>query len=281
MRLSFRKFKNIFMLSLLALASLVALIPLFSIFIYVLQKGMPALNTSFFTNLPAPVGETGGGMANAIVGTLVLIACGCLFGIPWGIATGVYLSEYKRYKKTNAFLRLGVDLLAAVPSIIVGLFAYALIVIPMKGFSTLAGSFALMVILIPIVARSTETLLQMVPPHIREAGLGLGISRWKVTLFIVLRGSLPSIMTGIILAIARISGETAPLLFTSFNNQGWSNSLLMPIASLPVQIYTYAISPFEEWQTQAWAGSFVLVMLVLVINLWVRIRFSTKVRAFK
>lgn len=264
-----RKLKSRLMTGLLGLASLIAVLPLFAVFVYVLQKGGPALDFAFFTELPKPVGETGGGMANAIVGTLVLVGLASAIGIPLGIGAGVYLSEYGR-GKIAGLLRFSIDLLASVPSIIVGLFAYALLVVPLKRFSALAGAAALAVIMIPIIARTTEELLRLVPQHIREAGLGLGIPRWKVILRIVLRGSLGGISTGVMLAIARAAGETAPLLFTALNNQFWSQRLDQPIASLPMQIYTYAISPYDDWHSKAWGGALLLMIFVLTLNLGTR-----------
>ena len=265
-----RKFFNHFMRALLLGAALLAVFPLLSVFIYVLRQGFPSLNWNFFTQLPASVGELGGGMANALVGSILLIAMASLIGVPFGVLLGVYLSEYN-FGKLPRFLRFCVDLLTSVPSIIVGMFVYALVVVPMHGFSAHAGAMALAIIMTPFVARTTEEMLKLVPDHIREAGLALGISRWKVTLFIVLKGSLRPVFTGVMLAIARVTGETAPLLFTSFNNRFWSSSLSQPVASLPVQIYTYAISPYDEWHAQAWAGAFVLVVFVLLTNLIIRI----------
>jgi phosphate transport system permease protein len=269
-RMRRRKIVNFAATALLTLCAAAALIPLLSVFRYVLQQGLPALDWAFFTQIPRPVGETGGGMANACVGTLVLVALASVIGIPWGIATAVYLSEYG-HGKFGHFVRFCVDLLASIPSIIIGLFAYAVIVVPMKHFSAYAGGLALGILMIPTVARSAEELLRLVPRHIREAGLALGLPRWKVTLRIVLRGSLGGIATGVILAVARVAGETAPLLFTALNNRFWSSSLNQPIASLPVQIYTYAISPYDDWHRQAWAGAFVLVFLVFFVNLATRL----------
>ena len=231
---------------------------------------MPALNISFFTELPKPIGENGGGMSNAILGTGTLIALAALIGLPFGIAGGVYLSEYA-HGKISQLLRFAIDLLTSVPSIIIGVFVYALLVKPLRHFSALAGAVALGIIMLPIVARTTEEILRLVPMSIREAGLALGIPRWKVVIFVVLRGSVPGISTGVILAIARAAGETAPLLFTSFGSQYWSHGVLEPIASLPVQIYTYAISPYENWHHQAWAGALVLVLFVLLLNILTRI----------
>jgi phosphate transport system permease protein len=265
-----RKQTNRFFVALLALAAALAIVPLLSVFAYVIQQGHGALSWSFFTHLPAPVGELGGGMGNAVLGTLVLVSLASVAGVPIGIACGVYLAEYG-YGKIASYLRFTIDLMASVPSIIVGLFAYAVIVIPMHHFSSFAGGFALAVIMIPTIARSTEELLKLVPVHIREAGLALGIPRWKVILRIVLRGSLGGITTGVMLSVARAAGETAPLLFTALNSQYWPKSLNQPISSLPVQIYTYAISPYEEWHQQAWAGALLLVGFVFVLNLMMRL----------
>jgi phosphate transport system permease protein len=264
-----RKFTNALVCALLALAGALALVPLLSVFQYVVAQGAPALTASFFTELPKPVGETGGGMANALVGTLILIGIASAIGIPWGIGTALYLSEYGK-GKFGDFLRFCVDMLASIPSIVIGLFAYAVVVLPMKRFSAYAGGLSLGILMIPTVARSAEELLKLVPTHIREAGLALGLPRWRVTLSIVLKGSLSGISTGVVLAVARVAGESAPLLFTALNNRFWSNGLDQPIASLPVQIYTYAISPYDEWHQQAWAGAFVLVFLVFFVNLATR-----------
>ena len=265
-----RRFVNFSMTLLLCLCAILALLPLLSVFIFVLKEGMPALNISFFTELPKPIGENGGGMSNAILGTGTLIALAALIGLPFGIAGGVYLSEYA-HGKISQLLRFAIDLLTSVPSIIIGVFVYALLVKPLRHFSALAGAVALGIIMLPIVARTTEEILRLVPMSIREAGLALGIPRWKVVIFVVLRGSVPGISTGVILAIARAAGETAPLLFTSFGSQYWSHGVLEPIASLPVQIYTYAISPYENWHHQAWAGALVLVLFVLLLNILTRI----------
>lgn len=273
-----RKFKNAFMTGALGLAALVALIPLFSVFGYVVYRGFGGINWDFFTQLPKPVGEEGGGMANALAGTGILVLLASAIGVPWGIATGLYLSEYARNRFSHV-VRFSVDMLASVPSIIIGLFVYALLVVPMKRFSAFSGGVALGLLMIPTVARTTEELLKMVPVHIREAGLALGLPRWKVTVFIVLKGSLGPILTGVMLGVARVAGETAPLLFTAFSNRFWHQSLDQPIASLPVQIYNYAISPFEDWHRQAWAGALVLVLWVLAVNLVTRFLFQPAERA--
>jgi len=265
-----RKLKDRVACGLLGLAALVAVIPLFSVLGYVLIQGVPALNVDFFTQIPKPVGEVGGGMANALAGTMVLILIGSFIGVGWGLTVGIYLSEYGN-GRLGTMIRFTADLLASIPSIVIGLFVYSIIVLPMKRFSALAGGVALGIIMIPTVARSTEELLRLVPTHIREAGLALGLPRWKVILRIVLRGCASGITTGVMLAVARVAGETAPLLFTALNNRFWLTGLDQPIASLPVQIYSYAISPFEDWHRQAWAGALVLVALVFVINISCRL----------
>lgn len=264
--LPYRKLKNHFFTALLYLAAFLALAPLFLVIQFVIYKGASSLDFNFFTQLPKPVGETGGGMMHAIMGTLYLVGIGCLIAIPVGLTCGIYLSEFGR-GKIAAGLRLAIDLLTGVPSIIIGIFAYLLIVVPMKHFSAIAGGMALAIIILPIVTRSTEEILKLVPNHIREAGLALGLPRWKVIFFIVVKGSLSSLITGIMLAISRAAGETAPLLFTAFGNVYFSTKISEPMASLPVQIYTYAISPFEDWQRQAWAGALVLIIIVLGLNL--------------
>jgi phosphate transport system permease protein len=268
-----RRWNDRLMRALLFGAALVALTPLFSVLMYVVSKGAPGLNWAFFTQLPKPVGEAGGGMANALVGTCILIGIASVIGVPWGVAAGVYLSEYGR-SRVASVVRFGTDMLASVPSIVIGLFVAAVMVIPMGGFSAIAGGVALGIIMIPTVARSTEEMLRLVPTHIREAGLALGLPRWKVILRIVLRGCVSAITTGVMLAIARVAGETAPLLLTVLNNRFWHQGLDQPIASLPVQIYNYAASPFEEWHAQAWSGALVLVLLVFAMNVSARVFFG-------
>lgn len=265
-----RKIFNVLMCLFLIAATLVAITPLLSVFGYVMTKGLPALDLSFFTELPKPVGEVGGGMANALAGTAILVVLAAAVGIPWGIAIAIYLSEYGRGRMAF-IIRFATDMLSSVPSIIIGLFVYTIVVLPMKRFSAYAGGIALGILMIPTVARSAEELLKMVPQHIREAGLALGLPRWKVILFIILRGSMGGIITGIMLAIGRVAGETAPLLFTAFGNRLWHQGLDQPIASVPVQIYTYAISPYEDWHRQAWAGALVLVLLIFTINIITRL----------
>jgi phosphate transport system permease protein len=261
-----RQLKNKIACTLLGFSSLVVIAPLVSIFLYVVLKGVGGLNLSFFTDNPVPVGETGGGMAGSLIGTGILLILSTLLGVPLGLFVGIFLSESGPSSRLARTARLCIDLLAGIPSIIVGLFVYSIVVVPMHGFSAFAGAVALSIIIIPTVARTTEELLALVQTNIREGGLALGIPRWKVTLRIVVKGSVKGITTGIILALARAAGETAPLLFTAFNNRFFSVSLTDPISSVPVQIFTYAISPFEEWQQQAWTGALVLVSLIFLIN---------------
>jgi phosphate transport system permease protein len=266
----FRKMIDRSMHAFLIIFALVAIFPLASVFIYVIQQGAPALSWEFLTHNPAPVGEAGGGFANAIMGSFLLVMVAAFFGVPWGVACGIYLSEYPR-TRMSLLLRFTADVMTGIPSIIVGLFVYSAVVVFMKGFSTLAGGIALAIIMIPSMARTTEEILKLVPDHIREAGLALGLPRWKVIYHIVLKGSIGGVATGLMLSVARAAGETAPLLFTAFNNRFFSTSLFQPVASLPVQIYTYAISPFSDWHQQAWAGALVLVLFVFAMNLTTRL----------
>jgi phosphate transport system permease protein len=246
------------------------LAPLVLIIGYLMAKGMTSLNLDFFTQLPKPVGETGGGMANAIVGTLVLIGLACVLGLPIGIGTGVFLSEYG-HTRLAPLVRFCADVLNGVPSIVIGIYAYTLIVLPTKTFSAYAGGAALGVIMLPIIARTTEEMLRLVPSSLREAALALGVPGWRTTLRVVIRTARGGIITGVMLAVARVAGETAPLLFTAFGNQFWHHGLNGPISSLPVQIYTYAISPFDDWHRQAWAGALVLLTLIALTSLSVRL----------
>lgn len=270
-----RKVINITMLTLSVVSALIAILPLIYIFFYTTAAGISSLNLDFFTELPKPVGEEGGGIANAIVGSIQIVGIGAAFGIPVGLLAGIYVAEYSKTFLAN-IVKFVTDVLSGIPSIIVGIFAYGVIVLQSKNFSAYAGGFALGILMIPTVTRITEEMLKLVPLSLREASLALGISRWKTTLKIVLRTASGGIITGILLAIARAAGETAPLLFTSFGNSFWSESLNSPTASLPVQIFNYAISPYEEWHQKAWAGAFVLISLVFAISLIVRLMTKNK-----
>lgn len=252
------------------LCTILLLAPLVLIFGYLLVKGVTAVNLDFFTQLPKPVGEVGGGMANAIVGSLTLVLLASVLGLPIGILTGVYLAEHGR-TPVGATVRFCADVLNGVPSIVIGIYAYTLVVLPMKGFSAYAGSIALGVIMLPIIARTTEEMIRLVPTSLREASLALGVPMWRTTISVVLRTARGGILTGIMLSIARVAGETAPLIFTAFGNQYWQSGLRGPISSLPVQIYTYAISPFDDWHRQAWAGALVLMSLIATTSLSVRL----------
>ena len=258
-------------------ATVIALIPLGLVLYYVAARGIGGLSLDFFTELPKPVGEEGGGMANAIVGTAKLVGLACLFGIPPGVLAGVYLAEFgdNRFAKV---VRFSADVMAGVPSITVGIFVYTLIVLATKSFSAYAGGVALAVLMLPTVTRTTEELLRLVPEALREAALGLGVSKWRATVWVVLRTAAPGIATGVMLAVARVAGETAPLLFTAFNNSFWSRGLDEPTASLPVQIYTYAVSPYDEWHQKAWAAALVLVTMVLLLNVSARFLVRHRVR---
>ncbi len=268
-----RRFKDRVMTGVISLLSLSAIVPLFLVFYHIIRNGLPALNLNFFTQLPAPLGEINGGMGNCILGSLLLITLASLIAVPIGIFGGVYLSEYKEEKTASVF-RWTIDLLTSMPSIVVGLFIYSALVVPFHTFSAAAGAAALALLMLPIVAKTTEEVLKLTPSYVREAGLALGLSRWRVILFIVLRGRKPAVMTGVVLALGRIAGETAPLLVTAFGNRHWPTSLMQPTPSLPVQIYNYAISPYKDWHNQAWAGAFTLVMLIFFINIITRFIFS-------
>jgi phosphate transport system permease protein len=261
------------MIGLSALAVLSALIPVAVILFYVVGKGIGSINWAFFTHMPRPVGEEGGGMANAIVGSLTMVGLGALFAVPLGVASGIYLSEFHGSKFASA-VRFSADTLNGVPSIVIGVFVYAIFVLPVKHFSALAGGVALGVMMLPVITRTTEELLRLVPMALREGAYALGATRSRAMFTVVLPAALPGIITGVILALARTAGETAPLLFTSLNNQFWSTSLTEPMASLTVQVYTYATSPSDDWHRQAWAGALVLVTIVLVCSL--AARFATR-----
>src|SRR5436309_10131576 len=264
-----RKITNFVMFAMTGLCAAVAVSVLFFILGYLLWQGGRTLNWQFFTQLPAPVGETGGGFANAIIGSAKLLLLASLIGVPIGFLGGVYLAEFGG--TTWAFIvRYTTDLLNGVPSIVMGIFAYALIVLPMKQFSTFAGGVALGVMMIPIAVRSTEEFLRAVPNSLREGALALGATKWRAIATVVIPAALPGIITGILLALARVAGETAPLLFTAFGNLFWSPGWNQPTASLPDTIFKYAIAPYEDWHQQAWAAGLVLLMLVLVVNLAAR-----------
>jgi len=265
-----RKIIDKSMCAITLLCAIVALIPLISIFGYVLLKGVTSINLDFFTHLPRPVGESGGGMANAIAGSFILVGMSSLWAIPLGVLSGVYLSEFGNNKLGTA-VRFTADVLNGVPSIILGIFAYTLFVLPMKSFSAISGAFALGVIMIPTIMRTTEEMLRMVPRSMREAALALGISQFRMIISIVMKTALTGIVTGILLAIARVAGETAPLLFTALGNSFWHQGLKQPIAALPLQIFAYAISPFDDWHRQAWAGAFVLIAIIFLTNLISRV----------
>jgi phosphate transport system permease protein len=258
--------------------TIVALIPLFSVLYYVLVRGIGGINLDFFTELPKPVGESGGGMGNAVLGTLKLVGLAGLFGIPPGVLAGVYLAEFGHSKFAQS-VRFSADVMSGVPSITVGLFVYSLVVLTTKHFSALAGGIALAILMLPMVTRTTEELLKLVPESLREAALGLGVPKWRATLRIMLRTALPGIAVGIMLSVARVAGETAPLLFTAFNNRFWSTGVNEPTASLSVNIYTNAVSPYEDWHRQAWAAALVLLMTVLLLNISARFLVRSRVRA--
>jgi phosphate transport system permease protein len=268
-RLLWRKTLNVTMLSLTGVCVLITVSVLFFILGYLVFNGGKDLSWNFFTRLPAPVGEVGGGMANAILGSLKLLLLAALFGVPIGLLGGVYLAEFGG--RTVPFLvRYTADLLNGVPSIVIGIFAYALVVMPMHHFSTLAGGVALGIMVIPTVLRNTESFLRDVPSSLREGSFALGANKWKMVLTVVLPAASRGILTGVLLALARVAGETAPLLFTAFGNRYWSPGWMQPTSSLPVIIYTYATGPYEDWHRQAWAAGLVLLGLVLVTNILVR-----------
>ncbi|MBE3584173.1 MAG: phosphate ABC transporter permease PstA [Limnochordaceae bacterium] len=265
-----RRWTDRLMTLLTTLAVLVAVVPLFGILIYVLIQGASVINWDFFSKLPTPVGEPGGGMLNALVGSTILVVLAAAIGLPIGLFSAIYLAEYGHGRLATA-IRFVTEVLNGVPSIVVGIFAYAIVVRPLHHFSALAGGIALGLMMIPTVTRTAEEMIRMVPNSLREAGLALGLPRWRVIVSIVLPTAANGIITGIMLAIARISGETAPLLFTALNNSFLSVNLLQPVSSLPVQIYTYATTPYEELHRMAWGAAFVLVMIVLVVNMVTRL----------
>jgi phosphate transport system permease protein len=258
------------MLGLTYVAALVATLPLILILWHLLSAGASSLDWNFFTQIPAPPGELGGGMANAIVGTVIIVLIASSIGLPVGIGAGLYLAEQRNAKFATA-VRFLSDVLNGLPSIVLGIFAWQLLVRPFKHFSAIAGGIALAGLMIPLVTRATEEMIQIVPSSLREAALALGYTRWRTSLTVVLRTALPGIVTGALVAVARIAGETAPLLFTAFGNNFWSVSPAQPIAALPMQIYTYAITPYDDWHRQAWGGAVVLIGLVLIISVAARL----------
>ena len=271
-----RKFKNALAQSLTFLCTALVVLPLVLVFYHVVKSGIGSVNWAFFTQLPKPVGEVGGGMANAIVGTFELLGLAALVGVPLGVMGGIFLSEYGS-QRLSWSIRFGADVLNGVPSIIWGMVVWGLVVVPMKGFSALAGGIVLGMMMVPLVMRTTEEVLLLVPNAYREAALALGIAKWRTILQIVVRTALKGIVTGILLALARVAGETAPLLFTAFGNRFWNHHLSDPISALPLQIFSYAISPYEDWHRQAWAGALVLIALVFVASMAARL--ATRQRA--
>jgi phosphate transport system permease protein len=277
-RYQIRKFTDVAIRATCVAAVVTAVIPLGLVLAYLTAQGVSGLSWDFFTQLPKPVGESGGGMANAIVGSLEIVGLAAVIGIPVGILGGIFLAEFGE-GRLGKLVRFSADVMSGVPSITVGLFIYGLVVLKTKQFSAWAGAIALAVLMLPTVTRTSEELLRLVPNALREAALGLGVPQWRATLRVILRTALPGIATGVMLAVARVAGETAPLLFTAFGNRFWSTSLNEPTASLPVQIYTYAVSPYDEWHKQAWTAAFVLVMLVLILNVSARWFLRSRVRS--
>ena len=265
-----RSLTNAFVTGLSVLSTIIVLVPLVAILAYLVYKGASSLNLDFFTKVPAPVGESGGGMANSIVGSGIILAIASVMGIPLGIAGGVYLAEYGRNGLLANLIRFTADVLNGVPSIVMGIAAYGLIVVHYK-FSALAGGVALAIMMVPTITRTTEEMLATVPHMLREAAFGLGIPRWRTILSVSLRTAMPGIITGCMLAFARVAGETAPLLFTAFGNNFWNFKLTQPMAALPLQIYVYALSPYDEWHRLAWAGALVLIILIMVSVTLVRL----------
>ncbi|QWV91876.1 phosphate ABC transporter permease PstA [Geomonas oryzisoli] len=267
--MALRKAKNHMMSFIMLACTLAVLVPLGLIFFHILKMGISSLSVDFFTHIPAPTGEPGGGMANGMVGSAIMIAGASVIGLPIGILGAIYLSEFGG-SRVSTVIRFAADVLSGTPSIITGMVAYTLLVVPMKGFSGLAGSVALAMIMIPIVLRTTEEQLKMVPGSLREASLALGVPFWRTSLKVTLRSALSGVLTGVLLAVARIAGETAPLLFTALGNQFWSKNVLQPMAALPLQIFSFAIAPYEDWHKLAWAGALVLVTVMFALSLTAR-----------
>ena len=269
-RHTWRKIKSGLASTIAFVSAVLVITPVSLVFFHLVVNGAGSVNWDFFTKLPAPVGAAGGGMVNAIVGSLELLALAGAIGIPVGVLGGVYLAEYGS-ARINSVLRFLADVLNGIPSITWGVVVYGLVVLRLKGFSAYAGGLALSLIMIPLILRTTEEVVLLVPNGYREASLALGVSRWKTIVHIVMKTASKGIITGILLALARVGGETAPLLFTAFGNRFWNHSLSQPIAALPLQIFTYAISPYDDWHRQAWAGALVLVTGVFCVNVIVRI----------
>jgi phosphate transport system permease protein len=265
-----RRITNFVMTGSAALAAVLVLTPLIAIFGYLVYRGVGAINWAFLTQLPKPVGEVGGGMGNGIVGSAMILGIGSLIGVPLGVGSGIYLSEFGR-NKYSQIIRFTADVLNGVPSIVMGIAVYALVVLRQGHFSALSGGVALGIMMVPTIARTTEEMLLMVPHSVREAAMGLGVSQWRTTLWITLPSASAGVITGVMLAFARVAGETAPLLFTAFGNQYWNRNPAQPTAALPLQIYTYAISPFDDWHRQAWAGALVLIVLIVAAVTLVRV----------
>jgi phosphate transport system permease protein len=264
-----RKWVNRLMLGLSGLAAVIGVVMLVLILGYTLVQGLSYINLGFLTHAAAPVGQAGGGMRNEIIGTVILVLLGSVIALPVGLMAGIFVAEFAR-PKAAAAVRFAADILAGVPSIVVGVFAYAILVRPLRSYSALSAGVALAIIMIPIVARTAEESLRLVPNYMREAALALGITRWRAVLGVIVPGAITGIVTGVMLGVARIAGETAPLIFTALGNNFGFQGILKPIGALPLQIYHYALSPYPDWKQQAWAGAFILVLLVLVISILVR-----------
>jgi phosphate transport system permease protein len=271
-----RRGKSRAMSWLLGACALLVAAPLFLVLYYLIREGASALDWDFLTQLPKPTGEVGGGMGNAIVGTLILLAMAAAIGVPIGVMGGIYLAEYGSPRSSGA-IRFTADVLNGVPSIVWGMVVYALLVVPFKTFSAYAGGVALGLMMIPLVMRTTEEVLVLVPQNYREAALALGIARWKIITVIIVKTALKGIVTGVLVALARVAGETAPLLFTALGNNFWNRNLAEPISAIPLQIFSYAISPYEDWHRQAWAGALVLMLLILGLNIVVRVLSRDKI----
>ena len=267
--INLRSIKNWLMTLLMLAATVAVMVPLVLIFFHIVKMGISSINLDFFLNIPKPTGESGGGMANGMLGSFILIGIASAIGLPIGIFGAIYLSEYGGTRFSQV-IRFSADILNGIPSIITGMVAYTLIVVPMHGFSALAGSVALALIMIPIVLRTAEEQLKMVPNSLREASLALGVPLWRTTFKVTLRSAMKGVVTGVLLAAARIAGETAPLLFTALGNMFWSRKLTEPIAAMPLQIFNFAISPYEDWHRLAWAGALVLVTLMFTLSLATR-----------